>query len=164
MFSWNCLAFSVIQQMLAIWSLVPLHFWKPAWTSGSSQFTYCWKLKFIFYKIFMFHEIIFSLSLFLTTYICENIFSSVAQSCQLFATLWTAAHQASLSITNSQSLLKLISIELVMPSNHLILCHPLVLLSSIFPSIRIFSSESVLPIRCQSIGVSALAAVLLMNI
>ena len=69
------------------------------------------------------------------------------QSCQLFATLWTAAHQASLSITNSQSLLKLISIELVMPSNHLILCHPLVLLSSIFPSIRIFSSESVLRIR-----------------
>ena len=94
----------------------------------------------------MFHEIIFSLSLFLTTYTCENIFSSVAQSCQLFATPWTAAHQASLSITNSQSLLKLIFIESVMPSNHLILCHPLVLLISMFPSIRVFSSESVLPI------------------
>ena len=65
---------------------------------------------------------------------------------QLFATPWTAARQASLSITNSQSLLKLMSIELVMPSNHLILCHPLFLLPSIFPSIRVFSNESVLHI------------------
>ena len=65
---------------------------------------------------------------------------------QLLATPWTAAHQASLSITNSQSLLKLMSIELVMPSNHLILCHPL-LLPSIFPSIRVFSNDSVLHIR-----------------
>ena len=60
---------------------------------------------------------------------------------------WTAARQASLSITNSQSLLKLMSIESVMPSNHLILCHPLLLLPSIFPSIRVFSNESVLCIR-----------------
>ena len=60
----------------------------------------------------------------------------------LFATPWTAAHQASLSITNSQSLPKLISIELVMPSNHLILCRPLFLLPLIFPSIRVFSNES----------------------
>ena len=65
---------------------------------------------------------------------------------QLFATPWTAAHQASLSTTSSWSLLKLISIESVMPSNHLILCHPL-LLPSIFPSIRVFSKESVLHIR-----------------
>ena len=65
---------------------------------------------------------------------------------QLFATPWTAACQAFLSITNSQSLLKLMSIESVMPSNHLILCHPL-LPSSVFPSIRVFSSESVLCIR-----------------
>ena len=65
----------------------------------------------------------------------------------LFAVWWTAAHQASLSITNSQSLLKLTSIELVMPSNHLILCHPLFLLPSIFPSIRVLSKESVLRIR-----------------
>ena len=64
-----------------------------------------------------------------------------------YVTPWTAAHQASLSITNSQSLLKLMSIELVMPSNHLILCHPLLLLPSIFPGIRVFSTESVLPIR-----------------
>ena len=65
----------------------------------------------------------------------------------LFATPLTAAHQASLSITNSQSLLKLMSIKSVMPSNHLILCHPLLLLPSAFPSIRVFSKESVLCIR-----------------
>ena len=66
---------------------------------------------------------------------------------RLFATPRTAAHQASLSVTNSQSLLELMCIELVMPSNHLILCHPLLLLSSIFPSISVFSNESVLHIR-----------------
>ena len=66
---------------------------------------------------------------------------------QLFVTPWTAAHQASLSITNSQSLLKLMSIKLVMPSNHLILCRPLLLLPSIFPSIRVFSNESTLHTR-----------------
>ena len=65
----------------------------------------------------------------------------------LFATPWTGAWQASLSITNCQSLLKLMSIELVMPSNHFILCRPLLLLPSIFPSIRVFSNESVLCIR-----------------
>ena len=74
-------------------------------------------------------------------------FSSVTQSCPLFATPWTAAHQASLSITNSQSLLKLMPIKSVMPSNHLILCHPLLLPPSIFPRIRVFSNESVLCIR-----------------
>ena len=63
---------------------------------------------------------------------------------RLFAMPWTAAHQASLSITSSRSLLKLRSIELVMASNHLILCHPLLLPPSIFPSIRLFSNESVL--------------------
>ena len=66
---------------------------------------------------------------------------------QLFATPWTAARQASLSITNPRSLLKLMSIESVMPSNHLILCHPLLLRPSIFPSIRVFSNELVLCIR-----------------
>ena len=64
-----------------------------------------------------------------------------------FATPWTAARQASLYITNSWSLLKLMSIESVMPSNHLILCRPLLLLPSIFPSIRVFSNESALHIR-----------------
>ena len=68
---------------------------------------------------------------------------------QLFATPWTAARQASLSITNSQSLLKLMSIESVMTYNYLILCHPLLLLPSIFPSIRVFSNESALRIRWQ---------------
>ena len=66
---------------------------------------------------------------------------------RLFATPWTAVCQASLSITNSQSLLKLMSIELVMPSNHLILCHPLLLLPSIFLNIRVFSNQLVLHIR-----------------
>ena len=66
---------------------------------------------------------------------------------QLFAAPWTAAHQATLFITDSCSLLKLMSIELVMPSNHLILCCALLLLPSIFPSIRVFSNESVLRIR-----------------
>ena len=77
------------------------------------------------------------------------VLSSVQSlSCvRLFATQWTAAHQASLSITNSQSLLKLMSIASVMPSNHLILCHPLLLPPSIFPSIRVFSNESALCIR-----------------
>ena len=77
------------------------------------------------------------------------LFSSVqfSHSVRLFATLWTSAHQASLSFTNTWSLLKLMSIKSVMPSNHLIICYPLLLLPSIFPSIRIFSNESVLCIR-----------------
>ena len=78
----------------------------------------------------------------------------------LFATPWTAACQGSLSFTISQSLLTLMSIESVMPSNHLILCHPLLLLPSIFPSIRVFSSESVLHIGwpkywCFNFSISA---------
>ena len=75
----------------------------------------------------------------------------------LFVTPWTAACQATLSFTISQSLLKLMSIELVMPSNYLILCHPLLLLPSIFPSIRVFPKESFLPIRwpkCRSFSFS----------
>ena len=74
---------------------------------------------------------------------CTCVLSNV----QLFATPWTAAHQASLSITSSWSLPKLMSIESVMPSNYLILCYPLLLLLSIFPSIRVFSNESALCIR-----------------
>ena len=85
-------------------------------------------------------------------FICRKpalVFSSVQllSRVQLFATPWIAARQASLSISNSRSLLKLMSIKLVMPSNHLILCRPLLLLPSIFPSIRVFSNESVLGIR-----------------
>ena len=74
-------------------------------------------------------------------------FCSVASCVRLFVTPWTAAHQVSLSITNSWSLLKLMSIESVMASNHFILCCPLFLLPSVFPSIRVFSNESVLHIR-----------------
>ena len=81
---------------------------------------------------------------------CNKFFSSVQSlsRVRLFATPWTVARQASLSITNSQSLLKLMSIESVMQFNHLILCCPLLLLPSIFPSIRVFSNESVLRTRC----------------
>ena len=88
-------------------------------------------------------------------------FSSVSQLC-LFTTSWTVAQQASLSITNYQSLLKLLSMKSVMPSNHLIFCHPILLMLLIFPSMRVFSNESVLHIRWPSIGV--LASVLPMNI
>ena len=82
-------------------------------------------------------------------YINITFFSSVQSlsPVRLFSTPWTAARQASLSITSSRNLLKLMSIEPVMPSNHLIVCHPLLLPPSIFPSIRVFSSESVLHIR-----------------
>jgi len=82
-------------------------------------------------------------------YTVLSVFSSVQSlSCvRLFATPWTAAQQASLSITNSQSLPKLMSIESMMPSNHLILCHPILLLPSIFPNIRVFSYETALYIR-----------------
>ena len=82
---------------------------------------------------------------------------------RIFAIPWTAARQASLSITNSQSLLKLIPIESVMPSSHLILCCPLLLPPSIFPNIRVFSNESALSISSQNIGVSASTSVLPMN-
>ena len=91
---------------------------------------------------------------------------SVSQSLShvwLFETPWTAAHQASLSITNSQSLSILMSIELVIPSNHLILCHPLLLLPSILPCIRVVSNESVLHIRWPNIGASVSASVFPMN-
>ena len=80
---------------------------------------------------------------------CIHVFSSVQSlsGIQLFVTPWTAAHQDSLSITNSHSLVKLMSIESVMPSNYLILCRPLLLLLSMFPSIRVFSNEAALRIR-----------------
>ena len=92
----------------------------------------------------------------------EDVSTQFSSNCYIFSCLsvqfsrsvvsnsvtpWTAARQASLSITKSQSLLRFMSIELVMPSNHLILCRPLLLLPSIFPSIRVFSNESALCIR-----------------
>ena len=94
-----------------------------------------------------FSDWLFSLSIIFSRFINTVTFSSVAQSCcRLFVTPWTAARQASLSISNSWSLLKLMSIELVIPSNHLLLCRPLLLPPSVFPSIRVFSNKSVLPI------------------
>ena len=91
-------------------------------------------------------------------------FSSVTRSCATLWTPWTAACQASLSITNSQSPPKPMSIESVMSSNHLILCHPLLFLPSIFPRIRVFSNESLFASGGQSIGASASASVLSINI
>ena len=89
----------------------------------------------------------------------------ISVSCvQLFVTSWTAACQTPLSFTISQSFLKFMSIELVMLSNHHNLCHPLLLWPSVFPRIRVFSSESALHIRWQRIGTSTLASVLPMNI
>ena len=79
-------------------------------------------------------------------YIICHCYCSISHF-RLFATPWTAAHRASLFITNSLSLFKFMSIESVMPSNHLILCRPLLLLPSAFPSIRVFSNESALHIR-----------------
>ena len=89
-------------------------------------------------------SVVISMMNLLTTYFSS--FQSLT-CVRLFMTPWTAACQASLSITNSWSLFKLMSIESVMPSNHLILCHPLPFLPSIFPSIRVFVNESVLRIR-----------------
>ena len=96
----------------------------------------------------------------------QIVFTSVQSlsHVQLFATPCTAECQAFLSITNSWSSLKLISIEWVMPSNHFILCHPLLLLPSIFPSTGFFSNESVLCIRWPSIGASVSTSVLPVNI
>ena len=102
-------------------------------------------------------------------YICQTYYILnyvVVQSLsrdQLFATPWTAACQATLSFTISRSLLKLLSMELVMLSNHLILCHPLLLLPSIFPSIRVFPMSQHFASGDQSIGVSASASVLPIN-
>ena len=92
------------------------------------------------------------LSQFLFLKVCVFICSVMSDS----VTPWTAAHQASLSITSSRSLVKLMSIESVMPSNHLILRRPLLLLPSIFPSIRVFSNQSVLRIRWPKASASAL--------
>ena len=99
-------------------------------------------------------------SLFITRFSSVQLLSCV----RLFATPWTAVCQASLSITNSWSLLKLMSIESVMLSNYLILCDPLLLPPSIFPSIRVFSMSQFFPSGGLSIGASASASVLAMNI
>ena len=96
-------------------------------------------------------------------YLKTVVFVQSLSHVRLLVTPWMAACQASLSITNSQSLLRLISIESVMPSNHLILCHPLLLLISVFPSIKVFSNESALRSGDQSTGTSTSASVLQVN-
>ena len=104
--------------------------------------------------------------LMLTASVSINTFSSVQllSHVRLFAVLWTAAHQASLSITKSQSSLKLMSIELVMPSNHLILCHPLLFHLQTFPALRSFSMGHFSSSGGQTIGASASTSVLPVNI
>ena len=184
MFFWNFPAFSMIQQMLAIWSLVPLPFLNPAWTSGIFQFKYGWShawrilsttlLAYEMSAIVQWFEHYLALPFFgigvktdvfqstatakafkicshtecstlttssfrtwnnsaeipsppLTLFVVTHQFSSVQSlsHVRLFATPWITAHQASLSITNSRSSSKLLFIESVMPSSHLILCCPL---------------------------------------
>ena len=115
--------FLMIHWMLAIWSLISLPFLKPAWTSGSSQFTYCQSLAW-------------------------RIFSSVQSLSRVrLCNPMNCSTPGPPVPYNSLSLLKLMPIELVMPSSHLILCHPLLLLPPIPPSIRVFSSESTLHMR-----------------
>ena len=98
----------------------------------------------------------------LTNFIMQNLvqFSSVAQSCPTLCDPMDCSTPGFPAITNSRSLLKLTSMETVMPSNHLILCRPLLLLPSIFPSIRVFSNESALRIRWPKLGVSVSSSVL----
>ena len=95
---------------------------------------------------------------------CPFVVAQSLSHVSLFATPWTIAHQAPLFSTISRSLLKLMSIELVMPSSHLILCHPLLLLPLIFPSIRVFSNELALRIRWPKCWASASAWVLPVNL
>ena len=127
-----------------IYSLSPSHAHKFQIKISDSLWRHLFEIPLGNIELYLYHQIA---SHQLTTF--SYWFSSARSlSCvRLFVTPWTAAHQASLSITNSWRLLKLMSIESVMPSKHLILCHPLILLPSIFPSIGVFSNESVLHIR-----------------
>ena len=121
----------------------------------------------LFLQMFFFAETFFMCFQIICNWLLKCFYASSVQSLISVWILWppwTVARQDSLSITKSGSLRKLMSIKLAMLSNHLILCCPLLLLSSIFPSIRVFSSESALHISGQSIGISASATVLPMNI
>ena len=124
------------------WDMTNINIHKDGWKTAKQ----CIMLSFVWFSIFQMMYILLYLctSRFQVTYSVQSVQSF---SCVwLFATPWTAACQASLSITNSRRLPKLMSIELVMPSNHVILCCPLLLPPSIFPSITVFSNESVLRI------------------
>ena len=104
---------------------------------------FCWSSQFIMlFELLLYRKVVQ-----LYTYIHSSSVQFSRSVMSDSVTPWTAALQASLSITNSRSLLKLLFIESMMPSNHFILCHPLLLLPSIFPSIRVFSNEAALPIR-----------------
>ena len=117
----------------AVYEVTNSHTWLTDWTTNLNLYL---KISIILFRVDSFSS-------------KDNQFSSVQSLSRvwLFVTPWTAACQASLSITSSWSLLKLMPLESVMPSNHLILCHPLLLLPSIFPSIMVFSNESALHIR-----------------
>ena len=140
-------------------AFLPLAVWCPAssqlkWTEGQVRGqvrALSWlTLRIVWFLHACFHMSIYSLHFYGSKKDLQLIVVVVVQSLsrvQLFVTLWTAAHQACLSFTISLSLLKLMSIQSVIPPNHLVLCHPLLLLPSIFPSIRIFSNESALLIR-----------------
>ena len=134
---WNCLFFVVCARCLC-----SCCFFCPKWLLGISN---C-----LFLPICQGHLMGTLFVKFFCTFLPIGMELSSVQShshIRLFVTPWTAAHQVSLSLTNSRNLLRLISIESVMPSNHLILCHPLFVPPSIFPSIRVFSNESLLRIR-----------------
>ena len=116
------------------------------------------------YHIFMIYKSPKTSGPIFLSFFTHTVQFSILSHVQIFVTPWTAAHQASLSITNSWSLLKFMSIESMMPSNHLILCHPLLLLPSIVPSIRIFPMSQYFASGGQSIGASISASVLPMTI
>ena len=126
-------------------TLIDLHTLKNPYILGTNL-TWLWCMGFLMCCWILFAKIL--LRIFASTFISDQ-FSSVQSlsHVRLFVTPWNRTRQASLSITNSRSSLKLMSIESVMPFNHLILCHPLLLLPSIFPSIMVFSNESALRIR-----------------
>ena len=123
MFFWNPLVF--FDDSVDFGNLIScsLPFLNPTWTSGSSWFTYCWSLA---WRILII--ILLACEMSAIRYLQSVSSVQLLSHVWLFATLWTAAHQASLSITNSRSSLKLMSIELVMPSHYLIICRPLLLL------------------------------------
>ena len=122
---------------------------------------FCWKSKDQIVWVYSGFPILFHSSI--CQSVCWYFCCLVAKSCLILCDPIAASHQASLSITNSQSLLKLMSLKSVMPSNHLIFCHPLLLLPSIFPSIGVFPMNQFFPSGNQSFGASASATVLPMN-
>ena len=132
---------------MSLWVLLSSSWGCMHWDSPFHIFWFHFRLK-SFHTFLQCAWVSSNQELWLSSWVSSVQFShSVMSGDWVFATPWAAAHQASLSVTNSQSLLKLMSIELVMPSNYLILCHSLLLLPSRFPSIRIFSNKSFLYIR-----------------